>query len=142
MKSTRFIAALGFVLMAAPAFAQADKVVAKVDGIPITQQEVELATEDLGERLAQLPEDRKRDEVINYLVDLKLGAKAAAEAKAAQTPDFAARLAYYREQVLLDQYLTGLGQKAVIEEAAKKLYEHTTKAMTPDDEAHARHILV
>ncbi len=73
MKSTRFIAALGFVLMAAPAFAQADKVVAKVDGIPITQQEVELATEDLGERLAQLPEDRKRDEVINYLVDLKLG---------------------------------------------------------------------
>ncbi|MBN9455659.1 MAG: peptidylprolyl isomerase [Bosea sp.] len=142
MKSTRFIAALGFVLMAAPAFAQADKVVAKVDGIPITQQEVELATEDLGERLAQLPEDRKRDEVINYLVDLKLGAKAAAEAKVADTPDFAARLAYYREKVLLDQYLTGLGKKAVTEEAAKKLYEDTTKAMAPEEEAHARHILV
>lgn len=142
MKSTRFIAALSFVLMAAPAFAQADKVVAKVDGIPITQQEVELATEDLGERLAQLPEDRKRDEVINYLVDLKLGAKAAAEAKVADTPDFAARLAYYREKVLLDQYLTGLGKKAVTEEAAKKLYEDTTKAMAPEEEAHARHILV
>lgn len=142
MKSTRFIAALGFVLMAAPAFAQADKVVAKVDGIPITQQEVELATEDLGERLAQLPEDRKRDEVINYLVDLKLGAKAAAEAKVADTPDFAARLAYYREKVLLDQYLTGLGKKAVTDEAAKKLYEDTTKAMAPEEEAHARHILV
>ena len=142
MKSTRFIAALGFVLMAAPAFAQADKVVTKVDGIPITQQEVELATEDLGERLAQLPEDRKRDEVINYLVDLKLGAKAAAEAKVADTPDFAARLAYYREKVLLDQYLTGLGKKAVTEEAAKKLYEDTTKAMAPEEEAHARHILV
>ncbi|CAM5761287.1 peptidylprolyl isomerase [Bosea minatitlanensis] len=142
MKSTRFIAALGFVLLAGPAFAQADKVVAKVDGIPITQQEVDLATEDLGERLAQLPDERKRDEVINYLVDLKLGAKAAAEAKIAETPDFAARLAYYREKVLLDQYLTGIGKKAVTEEAAKKLYADTTKAMAPEEEAHARHILV
>ncbi|MDX3808452.1 peptidylprolyl isomerase [Bosea thiooxidans] len=142
MKSTRFIAALGFALLAGPAFAQADKVVAKVDGIPITQKEVDLATEDLSERLAQLPEDRKRDEVINYLVDLKLGAKAAAEAKVADMPDFAARLAYYREKVLLDQYLTGIGKKAVTEEAAKKLYEDTTKAMAPEEEAHARHILV
>jgi peptidyl-prolyl cis-trans isomerase C len=142
MKSTRFIAVLGFALLAGPAFAQADKVVAKVDGIPITQKDVDLATEDLGERLAQLPDDRKRDEVINYLVDLKLGAKAAAEAKVADTPDFAARLAYYREKVLLDQYLTGIGKKAVTEEAAKKLYEDTTKAMAPEEEAHARHILV
>ena len=142
MKSTHFIAALGFALLAGPAFAQADKVVAKVDGIPITQKDVDLATEDLGERLAQLPDYRKRDEVINYLVDLKLGAKAAAEAKVSDTPDFAARLAYYREKVLLDQYLTGIGKKAVTEEAAKKLYDDTTKAMAPEEEAHARHILV
>jgi len=142
MKSTRLIAALGFALLAGPAFAQADKVVAKVDGIPITEQEVQLATEDLGERLAQLPEDRKRDEVINYLVDLKLGAKAAAEAKVADTPEFAARLGYYREKVMLDQYLSGVGKKAVTAEAAKKLYDDTTKAMAPEEEAHARHILV
>ncbi|MGF7055107.1 peptidyl-prolyl cis-trans isomerase C [Bosea sp. OAE752] len=142
MKSTRLIAALGFALLAGPAFAQADKVVAKVDGIPITEQEVQLATEDLGERLAQLPEDRKRDEVINYLVDLKLGAKAAAEAKVADTPEFAARLGYYREKVMLDQYLSGVGKKAVTPEAAKKLYDDTTKAMAPEEEAHARHILV
>lgn len=142
MKSTRFIAVLGLALLAGPAFAQADKVVAKADGIPITQKDVDLATEDLGERLAQLPDERKRDEVINYLVDLKLGAKAAAEAKVADTPDFAARLAYYREKVLLDQYLTGIGKKAVTEEAARKLYDDTTKAMAPEEEAHARHILV
>ncbi len=150
MKSTRFIAAVGFVLLAGPAFAQtagapppaSGKVVARVNDIPITEKEVQLATEDLGERLAQLPDDRKRDEVINYLVDLKLGAKAAADAKVADTPDFAARLAYYREKVLLDEYLTGTGKKAVTEEAAKKLFDDTTKAMAPEEEAHARHILV
>lgn len=142
MNSARFIAVLGFALLAGPAFAQADKVVAKVDGIAITEKEIQLATEDLGERLAQLPEERKRDEVINYLVDLKLGAKAAAEAKIGETPDFAARLAYYREKVLLDEYLTREGKKAVTPEAAKKLFDDTTKAMAPEEEAHARHILV
>ena len=148
MTSKRFVASLGLVvLLAGPAFAQpapvpADGVVARVNGLPITQKEVDLASEDLGERLAQLPEERRRDEVINYLVDLKLGAKAAADAKIGDTPDFAARLAYYREKVLLDQYLTNEGKKAVTEDAARKLYEDTTKAMTPDEEAHARHILV
>ncbi|MFJ5369450.1 peptidylprolyl isomerase [Bosea sp. CER48] len=142
MNSARFIAVLGFALLAGPAFAQADKVVAKVDGIAITEKEIQLASEDLGERLAQLPEDRKRDEVINYLVDLKLGAKAAAEAKITDSPDFAARLAYYREKVLLDEYLTREGKKAVTAEASKKLYDETTKAMQPEEEAHARHILV
>lgn len=142
MNSARFIAVIGFALLATPAFAQADKVVAKVDGISITERDVQLASEDLGERLAQLPEDRKRDEVINYLVDLKLGAKAAADAKIADTPDFAARLAYYREKVLLDEYLTREGKKAVTAEAAKKLFDDTTKAMAPEEEAHARHILV
>ncbi len=142
MNSARIIAVLGFALLAAPAFAQADKVVAKVDGIAITEKDIALASEDLGERLAQLPDERKRDEVINYLVDLKLGAKAAAAAKIGDTPDFAARLAYYREKVLLDEYLTSEGKKAVTPEAAKKLYDETTKAMAPEEEAHARHILV
>jgi peptidyl-prolyl cis-trans isomerase C len=142
MNCARFIAVLGFTLLAAPAFAQADKVVAKVDGIVITEKDIQLASEDLGERLAQLPEERKRDEVVNYLVDLKLGARAAVAAKIADSPDFAARLAYYREKVLLDEYLTREGKKAVTPEAAKKLYDDTTKAMAPDEEVHARHILV
>ena len=79
---------------ALPALAQADKVVARVDGIAITEGDLAIAAEDLGERLPQLPEERKRDELINYLVDLKLGAKAATDAKIADGPEFAARLAY------------------------------------------------
>lgn len=143
MKLSRLgMLSLGLALVASPVYAQADKVVAKVDGIAITEREVALATEDLGERLAQMPDERKRDEVINYLVDLKLGAKAAAAAKVAEGPDFAARLAYFREKVLLDQYLTAEGRKAATPEAAQKLYDETTKAMTPEEEVNARHILV
>ena len=68
MKSTHFIAALGFALLAGPAFAQADKVVAKVDGIPITQKDVDLATEDLGERLkkSDLSDEDRRTYLTEY----------------------------------------------------------------------------
>ncbi|KFC74149.1 PpiC-type peptidyl-prolyl cis-trans isomerase precursor [Bosea sp. LC85] len=148
MKLSRFamlplgLALAGAPMLALPAFAQADKVVAKVDGIAITERDMTLAGEDLAERLAQLPEDRKRDELINYLVDLKLGAKAAVAAKIAEGPDFASRLAYYREKVLLDEYLTREAKKAATPEAAKKLFEDTVKAMAPEEEVHARHILV
>lgn len=139
---------LGFVLVATPAaFAQtakaeADKIVAKVNGMAITERELALATEDLGERLAQLPEDRKRDEVINYLADLKLGAKAATDAKIADGPEFAARLAYNRDKVLLDEYLSREAKKAATPEAARKLFDDTVKSLPPEEEINARHILV
>ena len=134
---------LGLVLAAAaPAFAQQDKVVAKVDGIEITESELALAADDLGERTAQMPEERKREELINFLVDLKLGARAAAAAKIGEGPDFAKRMAYNRNKLLLDEYLTTEAKKAATPEAAKKLFEDTVKTLKPEEEVHARHILV
>ena len=126
----------------APAFAQQDKVVAKVDGIEITESELALAADDLGERTAQLPEDRKREELINFLVDLKLGAKAAKAAKIGDSPEFAKRLAYSRDKLLLDDYLTSESKKAATAEAAKKLFDDTVKTLKPEEEVRARHILV
>lgn len=138
---------LGLVLAAAPfavpqALAQQDKVVAKVDGMEITERDLANATEDLQDRLAQLPDERKRDELVNFLVDLKLGAKAAAGAKIAETPEFASRLGYMRDKLLLDEYISREAKKAVTPDAAKKLFDDTVKTMTPEEEVHARHILV
>jgi peptidyl-prolyl cis-trans isomerase C len=144
MQLTRFAAlSFGLVLAASvPALAQQDKVVAKVDGIEITEGDLALAEEDMGERMAQMPEDRKREELINFVADLKLGARAAQTAKVGDTPEFAKRFAYTRDKLLLDQYLTVESKKAATEEAARKLFEETTKAMKPEEEVHARHILV
>ncbi|WP_332685798.1 peptidylprolyl isomerase [Bosea sp. (in: a-proteobacteria)] len=139
------LATLSFSLVlavAAPAFAQQDKVVAKVDGIEITESELALAADDLGERTAQMPEDRKREELISYLIDLKLGARAAAAAKIGEGPEFAKRLAYNRDKLLLDDYLTTEAKKAATPEAARKLFDDTVKTLKPEEEVHARHILV
>jgi peptidyl-prolyl cis-trans isomerase C len=144
MLSSRLaVLSLGLVLAAAaPAFAQQDKPVAKVEGITITESELKLAEEDLGERMAQMPEERRREELINYLVDLKLGARAAAAAKIGEGPDFAKRLAYHRDKLLLDEYLTVEAKKAATTEAARKLFDDTVKTLKPEEEVHARHILV
>ncbi len=69
------------------ALAQADKVVATVDGAPITEGEVAIAIDDLGDRVPQQAGPaQRRDYAISYLVDLKIAAKAAREAKVGEGP--------------------------------------------------------
>src|SRR6516165_20152 len=99
-------AALAFALGFGAAFglagpASADpKVLAKVDGAPITEDDVADAMADIGPGLPQKLEGPARQKyVLDYLIDLKLAAKKAAEEKLDQSPAFARRLAYYRDKL-------------------------------------------
>ncbi len=120
----------------------ADKVVARVDGMEITEKDLEIATEDLGDRLRQVPASQRRDYLIGFMADLKLGARAAEREKLADGPDFARRLAYYRMKVLMDELMSRESKKALTPEAARKLFDDTIKTLTPEEEVRARHILV
>lgn len=121
---------------------ESDKVLARVNGASITEADLELALEELNDRLPALPEAQKRDYVIGYLIDIRLGAEAAEAAKLADTPEFARRLAYARDKVLVDQYLAKAANDASTDKEARKLYEETVKSLQPEDEVRARHILV
>ena len=135
-------AAFGAVLSGV-AFASGDaKVVARVDGIEITEADLAIAAEDIGSQMGTIPEAQRRDYLIGYLVDLKIGARAAEAARISDDAEFKRRLAYYREKVLLDDYLMRETQKAVTEDAARKFYDETVKGLKPEDEVRARHILV
>ncbi|HEV2557777.1 MAG TPA: peptidylprolyl isomerase [Microvirga sp.] len=125
----------------APA-ADPKKVVARVDGVEITEGDLALAGEDQALQVPGVPEAQKRDLLIGYLVDLKIGARAAQAAKVGEGEDFARKLAYARDKALLDQYLEQEAKKAVTPEAARKLYEETVKSIAPEEEVRARHILV
>jgi peptidyl-prolyl cis-trans isomerase C len=120
----------------------AGKVLARVDGSPITEADLVLAAEDPALSLPNMDEAQKRDVVLGYLIDLKTGAKAAEAAKIGEGPDFARKLAYFRDKLLLDEYLEREVRKAVTPEAARKLYDETVKNLTPEQEVRARHILV
>lgn len=116
------------------------KVVARVDGQPITEADVAIAADDPA--LQGVGDAQKREVIVGYLVDLKTGARAAEAAKIGDNPDFARRLAYFRDKLLLDEYLEREVKKAVTPDATRKLYDDTVKALKPEDEVRARHILV
>jgi peptidyl-prolyl cis-trans isomerase C len=142
-------AALAFALglgaafaLAAPASAD-PKVVAKVDGAPITEDDVADAMADIGPGLPQKLEGAARQKyVLDYLIDLKLAAKKAEADKLTGTPEFERKLAYYRDKLAMEQLLGSVAKAATTEEAERKAYDEAAKAEPPQEEIHARHILL
>ncbi|MDB5557718.1 MAG: peptidylprolyl isomerase [Enterovirga sp.] len=118
------------------------RVVAKVGDLAITEADLAIAAEDPALQLPGTDEKQKRDILVGYVIDLKLGAQAADAAKLADSPEFKRRLAYMRDKLLVDEYLEQETKKAVNPEAARKLYDETAKTMKPEEEVRARHILV
>ena len=133
---------LAVLLATNPVFAQTapnpDKILVKVDGDVIREKDLAQAADDLGGSA----EAQNRDALISYLIDLKIGAKAAQQAKIADSPAFQQRLNHVRDKLLLEEYLQVEAHKSTTPEAIAKLYEDTIKALPPEDEVHARHILV
>ena len=118
------------------------KVIARVNGVDITEGDLALAAEDPALQMPNVPEAQKRDLLTGYMIDLKLGAKAAEAAKVGSGAEFTRKLAYNRDKTLLDEYLDQEAKKAVTPEAARKLYDETVKSVHTEQEVRARHILV
>src|ERR1700737_4854990 len=130
-------------LAGSPVYAEdANPVLAKVNGAEIRQSDVALAEEELGPSLAQMDPTTKKDNVLAFLIDMKIVAKAAEDKKIADREDFKNRLAFARNRLLMDNLLSVEGKAATTDEAMKKVYEDASKQITGEQEVHARHILV
>jgi peptidyl-prolyl cis-trans isomerase C len=136
--------ALAILLLAAlPMRAQdANPVLAKVNGAEIRQSDLALAEEELGPSLAQMDPSTKRENVLAFLIDMKIVAKAAEDKKVENNEDFKKRLAFTRNRLLMDSLLATEGKAATTDDAMKKVYEEASKQITGEQEVHARHILV
>jgi peptidyl-prolyl cis-trans isomerase C len=145
-KRARLAAATGAFAIALfaslPLRAEDNPVLAKVNGSEIRQSDVALAEEELGPSLAQMDPATKKDNVLAFLIDMKIVAKAAEDKKIEDRPDFKARLAFARNRLLMDNLLAAEGKSAATDEAMKKVYEEAAKQISGEQEVHARHILV
>ena len=129
--------------LAAPALAQdANPVLAKVNGDAIRQSDVALAEEELGPSLAQMDPASRKENVLSFLIDMKIVAKAAEAKKVEDRDDFKAKLAFARNRLLMDNLLGTEGKAALTDDAMKKVYEEAAKQISSEQEVHARHILV
>src|SRR6476661_4497625 len=120
----------------------ANPVLAKVNGAEIRQSDVAIAEEELGPSLAQMDPATKKDNVLAFLIDMKIVSKAAEDKKLENSEQFNKRLPFTRSRLLMDSLLASEGKAATTHEAMKKVYEEASKQITGEQEVHARHILV
>jgi peptidyl-prolyl cis-trans isomerase C len=143
LRALAFAAAtLLMALPAVPASAQSDPVVAKVNGIEIHESDLAMAEEDMGQQAQAMPPDAKREQMIAYLADVLLAAKAAEGKKVADQKEFKSRMAFIRNKLLMETLLQNVGKEALTPEATKKVYDDAAKQMGGEQEVRARHILV
>ena len=130
-------------LIASPSFAQgADPVLAKVNGAEIKQSDVDIAADELGASLQQMDPATRKDNILSFLIDMKIVSKAASDKKVGDSDEFKKKLAFARDRLLMDQLLANEGKAATSPDNMKKVYEEASKQITSEPEVRARHILV
>jgi len=141
---TAFTVAFAITLLGAPvtqAFAE-DKVVATIDGKPITDGDLAVAESEIGSDMGTMPGAQKRTSLLEFLIDNQLFAEAAEKQKLDQGPDFETRLAYLKRRALRELYFEKVIRGSVSDADARKIYDDQVKLLKPEEEVSARHILV
>lgn len=127
---------------AAPAQPSPDAVVATVGDQTITEADLSFAAEDLQKELQQVPADQRRAFLVTVLIDMKVMAKAARDAGMDQTDLFKRRVAYLEDRTLRRSYFSDKIAAGVTEDTLKAAYDKYVAAFKPEEQIHARHILV
>jgi peptidylprolyl isomerase/peptidyl-prolyl cis-trans isomerase C len=145
--ATRAATAVSLVAMllatSAPAFAQApslDPVIAVVNGTQIRESDVRLADEEIGRNLITQDKVQRREEVIGMMIDTLLASNAAIKQKIGDEADLQRRMAYARNQGLMNQLLEATSREAATDEAVRKAYDNVV-IKTAEPELHLKHII-
>ena len=140
--ASRFALA-GFLSLAASLASAETKTLATVDGQAITDQDVDGALADIGQGLPQsLDADGRRKYALDYLIDLKLVARKAMADKVDGDADFQRRLSYFKDKLAMEDVLGKVAKTADTPDAEHAAYDAAAKAQPPEEEIHARHILL
>src|SRR6201989_549415 len=102
---------LSLALLAATVRAD-DKGLAKVNGAEIKQSGLAMAEEELAPSLAQMDPATKDENVLSFLIDMKVVAKAAEDKRVADSEEFKKRLTFTRNRLLMDSLLASEGKAA------------------------------
>lgn len=127
-------------MLAQPASAT---VLAKVDNVEITDSDLRIAMDELGPTLPKQLEGKAKDAyVLDYLIDVALVAKKAEADNLGNDPAFQQQMKFFRQKTLMEAELSALAKSAMTDEAIKQVYETAKAAQKPEEEVHARHILL
>ncbi len=129
-------------LVPLPAAAADDTVVARVNGFDIKQSDLDFAASEVGTRLATLPVGDRQRVLLQYVIENELMAGAGQTDNLDKTDTFPNRVKYHERRALRDAFFDVKISGAVTEADAKKIFDEQIVEVKPQQEVHARHILV
>ena len=131
-----------FIGLAFSAAAADDPVIARVNGVDIKQSDLDFAASEVGPRLANFSAADRRKVLLQYVIESELMAGAGQTDNLDKADSFPGRVKYHGRRALRDAYFDLKIHDAITEADAKKIYDEKIGQMKPEQEVHARHILV
>jgi peptidyl-prolyl cis-trans isomerase C len=128
-----------FVAQPAPT---ADPVVARVDKSEIHRSDMVTALNSMPPQVQQMQMSQIYPLLIDRMVDIKLIAAAGRAAGLASDPEVKRKVAEAEDRAIQEAYLDGKVKKQITDEAIRKKYQEELAGNPPEEEVHARHILV
>lgn len=125
-----------------PVEAAEPSVVAKVNGNPITELDLQLASAEVGTDLGSLPDGTRRRVLVEYLIENELMAAAATRAGLGVASKTDPRERYWNRRGLRESYFYNHITGTVSSTDARAYYDQNIASKPPDKEVKARHILV
>jgi peptidyl-prolyl cis-trans isomerase C len=119
-----------------------DPVVATVNGQPIYLSELEVAQQALPPQYRTMPLASVFPALLDRIADSKLVVGDARKNKIETDPTFKRRMAFVEDQVIQDYWLQREIAKRITPDKLQQRYQEKLKSMPPEEEVHARHILV
>lgn len=117
-------------------------VVITIGETEVTEMDLAVAGEDFAEIVADVPEDQKREKLIELLVDMHIFAQEAKKNGLADSEEFAVRIKLMEARALRNAYFEQEILSSVTDEEVKARYETEIGKITPEENVSARHILV
>jgi peptidyl-prolyl cis-trans isomerase C len=133
--------AVAFALLSHAAKSE-DTVVANVNGNQIKQSDLDFAASEVGPTLSQVPVAQRRGMLLQFVIENELMAEEGEKEKLDKAATFQDRLAYHKRRALREAYYDKAVRDGVSDSEAKAIYDQKIKELKPQEEIHARHILV
>jgi peptidyl-prolyl cis-trans isomerase C len=129
---------------AAPAAAAVDPnaIVATINGQNVTEADISLAEQDLGQQFGNLPPEQRRAAALSSIIEIRLMAAQAVEKGLDKDADFQRRLAFLDQRALHGELVEKEVAGKITDDEIRARYDKEIAAQKPVNEVHARHILV
>lgn len=122
--------------------AQGDKVVATIDGEPVTENDLSVAEEALGQQFARLAPEQRRAAALSAITEIRLLAKDAETEGLDKDPNFQRQMEFLRQRALHTALVEKKVAGAITDDEIRARYDKEMADTPPTNEVRARHILV